>query len=155
MLRPFPSLKVYPASSWRNGLYRGVVDALREAGHQPYDWRASNFSWNIAPNFKDWSPADYVVKLRGQAASAQFARDIAAIDACDVLVLITPCGASAHAELAYAHAKGKSTIAMLNEGFELELMHSFADAFVESIDGLLCALAYGVNDQIEGLRCAP
>ena len=31
--------KIYVASSWRNGYYPDVVDKLREAGHDVYDFR--------------------------------------------------------------------------------------------------------------------
>ncbi len=31
--------KIYVASSWRNVHYEGVVKALREAGHDVYDFR--------------------------------------------------------------------------------------------------------------------
>ena len=42
--------KIYVASSWRNTYYPKVVDALRKAGHQVYDFRnlphgGNGFHW--------------------------------------------------------------------------------------------------------------
>ena len=156
LLRPYAGLNVYPASSWRNRFYPDVIAALKDAGHRPYDWKQSGFTWGgVAPIGLGPHP-DYISELRGGAANLQFRRDINAIDNADVLVLILPAGASAHAELMHAHDKGKPTVIMLNEGFERDVMHAVADAFVEDIDGLLRCLSFvSINDQIEGLRMAP
>ena len=53
--------KIYVASSWRNKYYSDVVDRLREAGHEVYDFRnppqgTGGFHWSdVDPNYMDWS----------------------------------------------------------------------------------------------------
>ena len=46
--------KIYVASSWRNSDYPEVVEKLREAGHDVYDFRNppsgdESFKWSIRP----------------------------------------------------------------------------------------------------------
>ena len=46
--------KIYVASSWRNQYYPEVVKALREAGHEVYDFRnpprgGNGFRWTDVP----------------------------------------------------------------------------------------------------------
>ena len=49
--------RIYVASSWRNVYYEGIVKALREAGHEVYDFRNPpsgdpGFKWgNVAPDY--------------------------------------------------------------------------------------------------------
>lgn len=156
LLRPYPGLNVYPASSWRNRFYPDVIAALKDAGHRPYDWKQSGFTWGGVAPIGLGPHADYISELRRGAANLQFRRDINAIDNADVLVLILPAGASAHAEPMRAHDKGKPTVIMLNARAQRDVMHAVADAFVEDIPSLLRALAFDpINDAIEGLRMAP
>ena len=49
-------MKVYVASSWRNEVYPRVVEALREAGHEVYDFRHQSVSWEEF----DWKVTDGV-----------------------------------------------------------------------------------------------
>ena len=57
--------KIYVASSWRNQFYSDVVDRLREAGHEVYDFRnppqgTGAFHWyDVDPNFMEWSVDQY------------------------------------------------------------------------------------------------
>ena len=57
--------KIYVASSWRNVYYEDVVKALREAGHDVYDFRNppsgdEGFKWSkVSEDYMEWSPAEY------------------------------------------------------------------------------------------------
>lgn len=62
-------MHIYVASSWRNTYYPNVVTALREAGHEVYDFRNpptgdSGFHWtDVDVNCMDWTPAEYQANL--------------------------------------------------------------------------------------------
>ena len=61
--------RIYVASSWRNVYYEGVVKALREAGHDVYDFRNppsgdEGFKWSkVSEDYMEWSPAEYREQL--------------------------------------------------------------------------------------------
>ena len=157
-MRVFSKLRVYIASSWRNEHYAAVLAALRAAGHHCLDWRESNF------HFPDCATRlDYVQALHSSDASAQFRRDLRAVEEADAAVLLLPAGASAHAEAAWAAAKDKQVIVYLgDEKPQPELMHRLFNGFVENIDQLLFVLsstqagdAHGDVTTIEGYRLAP
>ncbi|MBO4785673.1 MAG: hypothetical protein J5510_01235, partial [Prevotella sp.] len=96
--------KIYVASSWRNGYYPEVVAKLREAGHDVYDFRNPpsgdpGFKWSsVSEDYMEWTPEQYRDMLRHPKAERQFHNDIVAMEACDVCVLVLPCGRSAHTE---------------------------------------------------------
>lgn len=86
------------ASSWRNTYYPDVVTALRNAGHDVYDFRNPpsgdpGFHWSdVDPNCMDWTPAEYQANLSHPFTERQFKNDIEAMTACDACVLVLPCG---------------------------------------------------------------
>ena len=108
--------KIYVASSWRNEFYTEVVDALREAGHDVYDFRNppsgdEGFKWsNVDPNYMDWTPEESCQQLSCQQAERQFKNDIEAMLSCNACVLVLPCGRSAHTESGWFAGKGKRVI---------------------------------------------
>jgi len=137
------TMKIYPASSWRNELYPGLVRALRIAGHDVYDYRESNdFRWPCS------MLEEYVCQLElpSAAVAAAFQRDKTALDQCDILILIMPCGRSAHMEATYFSGLGKPVIVLVDEGEPWELMYLLLAVgpggvrFVTDIAGLRAAL---------------
>jgi nucleoside 2-deoxyribosyltransferase len=117
------TLKVYVASSWRNQSYAGITQSIRENGHAVLDWRVLNagFRWPPCPTLPH-----YVSALETDAdVDAAYRNDRDAIDACDVVVLLNPCGSSAHLEAGYASGRGKPVIVMLvqEEPLRQELMY--------------------------------
>ena len=70
--------KIYVASSWRNQYYSDVVDRLREAGHEVYDFRnppqgTGGFHWSdVDPNYIDWSVDQYREGMKSPRAKQQF-----------------------------------------------------------------------------------
>lgn len=91
-------MKIYVASSWRNIYYPSVVSALREAGHDVYDFRnppvhpdavegEQGFKWEyVDPNYMGWTPEEYKERLHHPKAERQFKNDIEAMESCDACV---------------------------------------------------------------------
>ena len=135
--------RIYVASSWRNYEYPRVVEALREAGHELYDFRnpprGTGFSWKQLDGVgQNCSISDYLRALRHPIAQEGFASDKAALDWCEALVLVMPCGRSAHLEAGYAAGQGKPVIVLLREEkFEPELMYLLLKGAATSVAGLL------------------
>jgi nucleoside 2-deoxyribosyltransferase len=141
-MRAFKKLRIYLASSWRNAAYPDVLAALRAAGHDVYDFRSGGFSWkNVDPNYLNWSNAEFVDRVNNYAANGQFNADLNALDECDTLVLLQPCGRSAHLEAGYCVGKNKQVIVFLDGKSEPELMYRLTSGFVDNIESLLSALS--------------
>lgn len=126
--------RIYVASSWRCPDQPGVVEALRDAGHEVYDFRNPRpgdhgFAWSeIDPDWLGWNPATYRTLLDDPVAVSGYASDFAAMEWADTFVLVLPCGRSAHLELGWAAGQGKRTAILLNpSGFEPELMYRIVD----------------------------
>lgn len=106
-------MKIYVASSWRNEYQPGVVSALREDGHDVYDFRGDDgFSWReVDPDWANW-PSDipkYLNGLTHPAAERGFTRDMTALEDCDVCVYVMPCGVSASWEAGWTVGAGRPT----------------------------------------------
>jgi hypothetical protein len=140
------TLKLYVASSWRNTQQPSVVQALRKAGHEVYDFRHpepgnDGFSWeSIDPNWKKWDPFQFEQALRDPIARKGFKLDMDALDDADGCVLVLPCGRSAHLELGYAVGRRKFTAVLLDEKSEPELMYKMVDALCFSVEEAVEAL---------------
>lgn len=125
--------KVYVASSWRNVAQPGVVTAIRNMGHEVYDFRNpkegdNGFHWSeIDPDWKSWDGESYLEGLGHPIAEAGFKSDFEAMEWADTFVLVQPCGRSAHLEMGWAVGAGKATIMMLGPDIEPELMVKMCD----------------------------
>lgn len=121
-------MKIYVASSWRNEIQPKVVEALRNQGHEVYDFKNpepgdNGFHWSeIDPAWQQWTPDAFKQALNHPIAEHGFDRDMKALRECDTCVLVMPCGRSAHMEAGYAIGAGKPTIIFLADG-EPELMY--------------------------------
>lgn len=140
--------RIYLASSWRNPEQPAVVERLRAAGHEVYDFRNpapgdDGFRWTeVDRDWTAWTPEAFIPRLQHPVAQKGFANDKAALDWCDTCVLLLPCGRSAHLEAGYAAGQGKRVIFVLRqEKFEPELMYLLGAGMVCTIDGLLQQLA--------------
>jgi len=134
-------MRIYLASSWRNTYYETVLNALREAGIECYDFRnpgdgTDGFKWSrVDPNYMDWSPKQYKQQLyTNPLAERQFHNDIEAINACDACVLILPCGRSAHTEAGYFAGQGKPVYALILDQQEPELMYRLFTQVCTSVE---------------------
>lgn len=138
--------KIYVASSWRNQHYTEVVAKLRYAGHEVYDFRNppsgdEGFKWSsISEEYLAWTPQKYREQLKHPKAVRRFSNDIEAMEACDVCVMVLPCGRSAHTEAGWFAGKGKTTIAYIPERQEPELMYKLFSAVCCSMNELVQAL---------------
>ncbi len=134
---------IYVASSWRNEFYPSVVQALREAGHEVYDFRNppsgdEGFKWSsIDPNYLDWEPAQYKEQLSHSLAERQFKNDIEALQTSDVCVLVLPCGRSAHTEAGWFAGAGKKVLVYMPIKQEPELMYKLFDGVCTSLEELV------------------
>lgn len=139
--------KIYVASSWRNSYYPEVVEKLREAGHDVYDFRNppsgdEGFKWSgVDEDYMEWSPERYRDMLHHEKAERQFKNDIEAMEACDMCVLVLPCGRSAHTEAGWFAGRGKRTIAYIPERQEPELMYKLFDEVCCSLEEVVRSLS--------------
>lgn len=144
-------MKIYVASSWRNEYQQTVVTALREAGHEVYDFKnppnRTGFAWSdIDEQWKRWSNDRFIQMLGHPTAQAGFDSDFNAMKEADVCVMVTKCGASAHTEAGWMKGAGKFTIALLANEDEPELMYKIFDA--------VCTNLWDVLDLLDRLTKA-
>ena len=131
-------MKIYVASSWRNNYQPEVVAALREAGHEVYDFKNpkegdNGFHWSeIDPDWQSWTPQQYAKCLHHPVAEAGYYSDFIAMKWADVFVGVQPFGRSASLEMGWAAGAGKKTLLLLDNG-EPELM-------VKMLDHICCSL---------------
>ncbi len=139
-------MRIYVASSWRNRYQPSVVQALREAGHEVYDFRnprAGNhgFHWSeIDPEWQAWAPWAFALALKHPVAVAGFDLDFEAMKWADACVLVLPCGRSAHLEAGWFAGKGKPVHIYIPEPVEPELMYRMTTELHASQDSLVEAL---------------
>ena len=138
--------KIYVASSWRNAYYSEVVQRLREAGHEVYDFRNPpsgdvGFKWSsISENYMAWTPEEYREQLKHPKAVRQFRNDIEAMKSCDACVLVLPCVRSAHTEAGWFAGRGKTVVVLIPERQEPELMYRLFDGVCCTMEELINAL---------------
>ena len=136
-------MRIYVASSWRNVWFPQVVEALRGAGHDVYDFRnppdgGTGFRWSdVDEGWLEWTPQQYRDNLEHPLAERQFANDIRAMEECDVCVLLLPCGRSAHTEAGWFAGNGKKVFLYIPERQEPELMYKLFNGVCCSLDELL------------------
>ena len=139
-------MRVYVATSWRNERQPKVVIALREAGHEVYDFRSpkegvAGFHWSdIDPIWQQWTPQQYRAALDHDLAWSGFHRDIDAMEWANAFVGVQPFGRSASLEMGWAAGRDKRTVLLLAPG-EPELMVKLCDHICCDMQEVLTALA--------------
>jgi hypothetical protein len=140
-------MNIYVASSWRNGRHEDVVAAITAAGHAVYDYRhpapgVGGFQWSeLDPHWQQWDAAAQRDALNYDKAVEGYLFDIRALADCDACVLVMPSGRSAHLEAGFARGRGATTIVLLDDDAEPELMYKMADHLCLSIAEVVDALA--------------
>lgn len=137
--------KIYVASSWRNQEQQGVVAALRDAGHEVYDFKNpapgnTGFAWRQCGMYGDERELDAAqtrALLDHPVAQDGFKLDHAAMEWADTFVMVLPCGRSAHLELGWACGAGKRTFILQTGRQEPELMYLEAGGIFQSVPELL------------------
>jgi len=124
-------VKIYIATSWKiQKIARATARTLREDGHEVDCFCDSStgrytFDYHEFDNLDRLNAIDFLKKSRVQKA---FEEDKRWIDWADAVVMIAPCGASAHLEAGYAKGSGKKLYIL--GGFPVgwvEVMYGFAD----------------------------
>ena len=140
-------MKIYVASSWRNEQQPAVVQELRAAGHEVYDFRNpapgdTGFAWSdIDPDWQSWSPELFRKSLSHPIAKHVFRSDMDALRNAEATVLVMPCGRSAHLELGYAVGTAEQHTAILLCDGEPELMYNMVDLLTVNIGEVIAWLA--------------
>jgi len=135
-------MKIYVASSWRNIIQPTVVEKLKAEGFDVYDFRHptdndNGFRWSdIDKNWESWTPEEFAKKLRHPIAEDGYNKDMLALNLADIVVMVMPCGRSAHLELGYAVGRMKKTAILLCNG-EPELMYRMATNIFTEIPSLI------------------
>jgi hypothetical protein len=138
-------MKIYLATSWRTRTQPSVLQFLREAGHEVYDFRdprdigqLDGFHWSeIDSNWQGWDSTRYIRALNHPKAITGFQSDMDALHWCDACVLLLPCGRSAHWELGWASGAGKRTAVILESHPVPELMYKGADFLARNVDEII------------------
>lgn len=145
--------RIYLASSWRNPEQPQLVECLRSAGHEVYDFRnpdlkrpllsgnrglGRGFQWSeIEPDWQEWDAIRFRDALEHPLAQDGFDSDFGAMQWADTVVLALPCGRSAHLELGWAVGTGKHTAILMADENEPELMYRMVDKLCVNIEELL------------------
>ena len=132
-------LQVYISSSWKNrDRVRALAVTLRAAGHQPYDFTdpALRETLEIPPErFPElFDPArhdyrDYLRRTPEWKSAVDCNRR--ALERCDAVVLLLPCGLDAHADAFYGLGRGRP-LAVVGHPLKGERVptHLWADALL-------------------------
>lgn len=142
-------MKIYVASSWRNARQPEVVARLRAAGHEVYDFRNpapgdAGFGWRQCATDDQLRDGR---RFRDEVLTHPIARrgfdfDMGALRGADAMVLVLPCGRSAHLELGWATGAGQRTLVLLDEPMsEPELMYLMNSRICTSLEEVVEALA--------------
>ena len=140
-------MKIYVASSWRNDLQPFVVNALRTAGHEVYDFKnpkpgEHGFSWSeIDSNWRNWTDAKFSNALNHPISERGFRLDFDGMKWADACVMVMPCGRSAHIEAGWCAGAGKRLVIMLSGPCEPELMYKLTPFICRNMSEVLEALA--------------
>ena len=128
------------ASSLQNDVYPEVVAALRQAGHDVYDFRRQGGSDSNPSAMTSDKLLDFLDLPKVRSI---FKNDMDALVESDAVVCVLPCGRSAHLELGYGIGAGKRTVLLWHDGDAPDIMHKAVDAIVFSVDEIPEALTGG------------
>lgn len=129
--------KVYLATSWNNPRFEEVKALLEANNFEVYDFKEAShsFRWyDIDPQALSWKLPEAIKALKSSTANTAYNADMTALQECDVIVMLEPCGKSAYFELAYALMNGTYAIAYLHQDHigPIELM--IKDVHIVSTD---------------------
>jgi nucleoside 2-deoxyribosyltransferase len=129
-------LKIYVASSWRNGKHDEVVRSLRDAGHEVYDYREEGANHEDFEIDRDYTVEELETLFGRDDVTSVVERDMEQLITSDALVLVMPCGRSAHFEAGVAHGFGKPFF-LIWEDAEPEFVYDLADWITYDIQELV------------------
>lgn len=141
-------MKIYVASSWRNDRQPEIVEALRAAGHEVYDFKnpgpgKKGFAWSdIDPNWKQWTNREYRDALGHPIAKDGFSNDFDAMRWADACIMVMPCGRSAHVEAGWMQGSDRPVIVLQEKEAEPELMYKLFELVTDSLEEAIEHLSY-------------
>lgn len=135
--------KVYLIGALANRSIISLSNNIRQLGYDVFDdWispgpQADEF-WQ---EYEAERGRTYKEALNGHHADTVFDYDVRHLHEADIVVMVLPCGKSAHLELGWAIGQGKVGYVLFDEEPErYDLMYRFADDIFFSRDELLLAL---------------
>lgn len=135
---------IYVASSWRNEEHGEVVSTLRAADLEVYDFKEPTtcLRWTEVAGVKErggeMTPREYLAALSHPTAVRGFLQDMGALQRASTVVLLLPCGNSAHLEVGYAVGTGKPVAALHPPKVEtMDLMHCMISNHYSRLDLLV------------------
>jgi hypothetical protein len=142
-------MRIYVASSWRNDFQPGVVKALREDGHEVYDFKEDGDGWGLGnhgpggfawkevaepgTDWQQWTVRQYIKALDHPRAIEGYRRDMDALQLSDVCVMVMPCGPSASMEMGWACGAGCFVAVYVPGMREPDLMVKMADLVTDDL----------------------
>ena len=127
-------MKIYIASSWKNcQKCLDLSGQLRDWGHE-VDCFCDASMGRYVFDYRDIGPIeemDTIAFLDNPQSQAAFQEDQRWLNWCDAVVMVLPCGKSAHLEAGYA--KGQNKFLVIYGPFvtgEVDVMYGFADDMV-------------------------
>lgn len=130
-------MKLYVASSWRNERQPEVVERLRKAGHEVYDFRRSGeMCW-----FGESDASITAQRLESPVAKDLFLKHWQAMVKAEACILFMPAGRSAHLEAGYFVGASKPLFILLaDDDGKPELMHRMATRVCVGLGELVAML---------------
>ena len=138
-------MKIYLASSWKNtGAVLEMAALLRREGHTVdafcEEGREVSFNWSDLFGDMDTEGLDIteynaIDMMDNWMVQDAFMFDKQQLDWADAVIMMLPCGNSAHMEAGYAVGKGK--LLYITGGFEngaFDVMYGFADGMYDYED---------------------
>jgi hypothetical protein len=132
-------MKLYIASSWKNvDIVNQWAAALRDRGHEvdafcdPRTGRQVYDAATAGQSERKMTAVEMVASKRGQLC---FEEDLKWLDWADAVVMLLPCGSSAHLEAGYKKGQGGKLfiVGMFCRG-EWDVMYGFADGLFDMYD---------------------
>ena len=136
-------MRIYVASSWRNGYQPLVVKCLRSEGFDVYDFKNPEpgnhgFHWSdIDKGWKNWNTTQFIDALEHPIAREGFDWDFGAMLISDACVLVLPCGRSSHIEAGWFAGIGRPLIVFQPTPQEPELMYLIASYICDDIESAI------------------
>mgnify|MGYP001162066870 CR=1 FL=1 len=133
-------MRIYLATSWKNeSVARAVAAWLRADKHEVdcFCEEGNRFVFRWTDIADDLMEHDAVTFLEDPRVQRAFLEDKKWIDWSQAVVMIMPCGRSAHLEAGYAKGKGKHLFIWgeFAKG-EFDVMYGFADGVYRSLHGI-------------------
>jgi hypothetical protein len=103
----------------------------------PYN-DTKGFRWEtVDPNWQNWNNEEFLEGIEHPNALWGFRNDFNYLNACDMCVLVLPCGRSAHLEAGFCVGMGKQLHIILDNKSEPELMYRMAYRIHSNLNELL------------------